>query len=117
MKNGLFETPREWWEYFYDGAQSFICGLEDIAVSIFMGIASVIAYLWKQAVRFVGSYPSFALGGFIVIAAVVWILTFVSLKARAVGAEAQRDSISWEYSQFKIKHGYEDNTLVDEYTR
>lgn len=112
MKNGIYESPREWWDNFKDGVVDFGYGLWDIIVSIVMGIVSILVYLWKQAVKLVGKYPNIALGGFIVVASVVWILTFVSLKARAVGAEAQRDSISWEYSQFKMQHGYEDTTFV-----
>lgn len=57
--------------------------------------------------RFVGNNPAVAVGGFVFIVAITWLLTFVSMRARAVGAEMQRDSIAWQYQNFKEKHGYE----------
>lgn len=112
MKNGIYESPQEWWDYFENGAKDFCFGLWDIIVSIVMGIVSLLVYLWKLTAKFIGKYPNFALGGFIVISVTVWVLTFVSLKVRAVGAEAQRDSISYEFSHFKEQHGYEDTTAT-----
>lgn len=78
-----------------------------VLTSIFFGIVSLLVWLWRSAVSLVGRFPNIALGAFIVIACLVWVLTFVSMRVRAVGAEHQRDSVSWEYSQFKESHGYE----------
>ena len=51
-------------------------------------------------VRFTGNYPNIVLGASIVVAVLVWVLTFTSMRARAVGAEHQRDSLSYELSKF-----------------
>jgi hypothetical protein len=55
----------------------------------------------------VSNNPKVTLCAFVVIAALVWLLTFVKMECRAVGAENQRDSIAWQYQDFKEKHGYE----------
>jgi hypothetical protein len=51
-------------------------------------------------VRFTGKYPNIVLGAAIVVVALVWVITFASMRARAVGAEHQRDSLSYELSKF-----------------
>lgn len=112
MGNWIFNSFKAWLESMEEGLRDFGYGLWEIVTSIILGIVSLLVYLWKQAAKFIGKYPNFALGGFIVIGSVIWILTFVSLKAKAVGAESQRDSISYEFSQFKEEHGYKDTTAT-----
>ena len=74
---------------------------------VLMGLLSLFRAMWRFMSRQVGKYPSVALGGFLVAVFLVWLLTFASMRARAVGAEEQRDSISYQYSFFKTSHGYE----------
>ena len=63
-------------------------------------------------------YPNIALGGGLVIIAVVWVLTFASMRAKTVGAEHQRDSLSYELSKYTELFGdrdssYRDKVIVD----
>lgn len=75
-----------------------------MAVSVVVGIASVFRALWLRSVRFVGCYPSISLGGFLVIVVLVWVFTFARMRARAVNAEDQRDSVSWQFTKYKEQH-------------
>ena len=89
------------------GLKKFAWGLMRIITCIILGVVSVIAWLWRCLVRFVGNNPTIAIGGFAVVLVLTWVLTFVNMRARAVGAESQRDSIAWQYQNFKEQHGYE----------
>lgn len=81
-------------------------GVAMLMVSVFGGIVSLSLALWRFLTRWVGNYPSIALGGFLVALFLVWLVTFMSMRARAVSAEAQRDSIAWKYTEFKEQHGF-----------
>ena len=107
MRKWLFETWKSWKVCFLSGVKNFLWGLARIVTCIIFGIISLLVWLWNCACRWVGRHPNVALGGFIVVAVVVWVLTFVSMRTRAVGAELQRDSIAWKYQEFKMNHGYE----------
>lgn len=108
MKNYLYESREEWSEDFICFVSRFAIGLWKTFCCLFFGIVSVVVWLWKCAVNAVERFPNIALGGFIVVTGIVWVLTFASMRAKAVGAEAERDSISWEYLHFKETHGYKD---------
>ena len=105
-KSILFQSWHQWKVCMMSGIKKFSWGFMRIITCIILGIISIFAWLWRCACRFVGKYPNIALGGFIVIAVVVWLMTFVSMRVRAVGAEHQRDSIAWQYQDFKNRHGY-----------
>ena len=107
MSNLIFESWHSWQVCFLSGVKKLCWGFGRIVTCIILGVVSVVVWLWRMACKFVGNYPNVALGTFIVIAAVVWLLTFVSMKSRAIGAEHQRDSIAWQYHNFKTTHGYE----------
>ena len=106
-KKWIFESFKEWWSFTRNGFAKFGLGLAKIVASVVLGIASVMVWLWRKCVSLVGKYPNIALGTFIVITCIVWLLTFVKMRSRAVGAESQRDQIAWQYKQFKTSHGYE----------
>ena len=106
-KSLLFDSLHQWKVCFLSGCKNFAWGLGRIITCIFFGLLSLIRAAWHAVVKLVGKYPNVALGAAIVIGVMIWVLTFVSMRVRAVGAEAQRDSISYEYSQFKSDHGYE----------
>jgi len=106
MKDLIFESWRQWKVCFVAGVNNFCWGLMRCITCIILGIVSFIVWLWKMACFFVEKNPKIALGGFIVTAILIWLLTFVSMRARAVGAENQRDAIAWQYHDFKTSHGY-----------
>ena len=106
-KSILFQTWHQWKVCMVSGLKSFGWGFARIVSCIILGIASVFAWLWKCACHWVGRNPSIALGGFIVIAIIIWFLTFACNRAKVLGLEAQRDSIAWQYDNFKSSHGYE----------
>ena len=87
--------------------KSFLLGIVRIISDILLGIVSVFVWLWKCAVRWVGKYPQIALGAFIFVLLVVTLLMWASKKATETGLTAQRDSIAWQYQNFKEQHGYE----------
>lgn len=107
MKDLLFESWHQWKVCFLAGCKNFAWGTMRIITCIILGVVSIIAWLWKMACLFVEKNAKVALAGFIVIAVLIWLLTFVSMRARAVGAENQRDQIAWQYQDFKNNHGYE----------
>ena len=88
-------------------AVHFAKGLYQFVQAVIMGLASLLCALWRFLVRLVGKYPDTALGGFVVAIFLVWLLTFMTMRAKAVGAEAQRDAVSYEFQAFKERHGYE----------
>lgn len=103
----VFKDFTEWWKYLTKAALHLGKGIARILFAVTFGLTSIVVHLWRKACGFVGKYPNIALGGFIVITGIVWLLTFVSMRSRAVGAECQRDSIAWKYKEFKEQHGYE----------
>lgn len=106
-KKILFDGWKQWKVCFMAGVEKFLWGICRIITAIILGIASVFAWLWRCICSFVSNNPKVTLCAFVVIAALVWLLTFVNMRCRAVGAENQRDSIAWQYQNFKEKHGYE----------
>lgn len=107
MKNLIFESWHSWWVCFASGWQKLAWGLCRIVTCIILGVISLIVAAWRAMVRWVGRYPNIALGAFIVVVALVWLLMFARNRATKVGLEAQRDSVAWQYQQFKEGHGYE----------
>ena len=103
----LFDSFYEWRLCVRDAAVHIARGLWMTARVLIMGLASLLRAIWRLLVRWVGSYPNIALGGFLVASLLIWMVTFMLMRARAVGAEEQRDSIAWQYIQFKEQHGYE----------
>lgn len=89
------------------GIKKFCWGGWRIVTCILLGILSILVWLWRCACRWIGRHPDIALGGFVVIAAAVWLLTFVTMRHRAVSAEDQRDHVTYEYQHFREQHGYE----------
>lgn len=103
-----FESVSSWWSCLKSAAFSLAKGVVLLLKSMILGAASLFLALWRLLSRCVGRYPSFALGAFLSLVFLVWLVTFMTMRARATGAEAQRDSISWQFSEFKEQHGYDD---------
>ena len=102
-----FISFNEWMGCVKDAALHFSNFLLLTGRFVLMGLLSLFRAVWRFMSRQVGNYPSLALGGFVATVFIVWLLTFVTMRARAVGAEEQRDSISYQYTYFKSSHGYE----------
>ena len=107
MKTFIFKSFSEWRKFLWKAVKNLLIGVINTLISLVMGIVSVLVYLWQVACRFIGRNPGISLGAFFFLMFVVWTLTFVSMRTRAIGAESQRDSICWKYQQFKETHGYE----------
>ena len=103
----LFESWHSWKVCFVSGVKKFFWGSMRMVTCIILGIVSLVVAAWRAVVRFIGLNPSISLCAFIALALLVWMLTFVQMRARAIGAECQRDAIAWQYMDFKEKHGYE----------
>lgn len=103
----IFNGFAEWRRYLLNALLHLCKGIARIVVAVSCGIVSVIVHLWNWSCRLVGRFPNVALSGFLAVVLIVWILTFASMRARAIGAESQRDSISWLYHDFLKTHGYE----------
>lgn len=82
-------------------------GFVGLTLSLFSGIISLCRAFWRFLVRCVGNYPSVSLATFLTALFLVWVVTFATMRARAVVAEDQRDSIAYQYDNFKELHGYE----------
>ena len=108
MKSSLiFESWHSWWVCFTSGWKKLGWGAGRIVTCIILGIVSLIVAAWRGAVRWVGRYPQAALGAFIVVLLIVMLAMWMSKRATENGLTAQRDSISWQYQNFKETHGYE----------
>ena len=102
-----FGSFREWGGCVKDAATHFKSGFVLIARALFVGVFSLLRALWRYLSKQVGKYPSFALGSFLVAFFMIWLLTFVCMRARAVSAEDLYNKKSYEYAVFKEQHGYE----------
>lgn len=103
----LFSSLSEWWCCVKSAAVHLVKGLYQLVQAVVMGLVSLVCALWRYLVSLVGKYPNIALGGFLVSVVIVWLITFMSMRARAVGAEAQRDAVGYEFQTFRESHGYE----------
>lgn len=81
-------------------------GIVGIITTTFIGIASIFYCLWRFLAKSISKYPNLALGAFLLVVFITWLLTFAQMRARAVGAEDRCANISWQYQDFKEKHGY-----------
>lgn len=99
-KSILFDSWHQWKVCFLSGCSKFLWGLLRIITCVILGILSIIRYLWRLFVAFVRRNPIIAIGGFVTVIIFTWLLTFVQMRSRAVGAEHQRDSLSYELSKF-----------------
>ncbi len=96
----LFDDFHQWLTCLLAGVRKFCWGIFRIVTCLIGAVLSLLRALWRRMVRFTGNYPNIVLGAAIVVVALVWVLTFASMRARAVGAEHQRDSLSYELSKF-----------------
>lgn len=107
MKDLIFTSWHSWWVCFTSGCKKFAWGLMRIVTCIILGVISLIVAAWRYVVRLVGKYPNISLTAFIFVLLVVTLLMWVSNRATENGLTAQRDSIAWQYQNFKEQHGYE----------
>ena len=110
MNKYLFDNWHQWKVCFLSGCSKAIWGIGRIITCLLFGILSIIRYLWRLFVAFVRQNPAIAIVGFIIIIILTWLLTFMQMRARTVGAEHQRDSISYELS--KYTQMYDSSTVV-----
>lgn len=107
MKSLLFENWHQWKVCMLSGCRKFGWGLMRIVTCVILGVVSLIVAAWRALVRAVGNYPTLALCAFLSALCLMWLLMFVKMRATKVGLEAQRDSVAWQYQNFKESHGYE----------
>ena len=103
----IFGSFSEWLKYLWSAAKKFGKGFARIVFALVFGVCSIFVHVWRAMVRFVGKYPAISLASFFCIVIIVYVLTFVKMRHRAVSAEDQRNLISWQFKEFKKQHGYE----------
>lgn len=96
----LFENFRQWRVCFCAGVSKMVWGICRIITAIVLGIVSILVWLWRKLIDFVGLNPKFSIITAVIAIVLVWLFTFVNMRSRAVGAEHQRDSLSYELSKF-----------------
>lgn len=96
MKSVMFDSLHQWKVCFLSGCKKFAWGLFRIVACLVFGFASVIRWLWRVLIRWVGNYPAAAV--IIALAAIlaVWVATYAGGKAKLVSAEYCRDSLRYE---------------------
>lgn len=109
----LFDNFKQWRVCFMAGVEKMLWGFCRIITCIFLGIASILVWLWREFVELVRKNPKVFIIVFTILAILIWLFTFVSMRARAVGAEHQRDSISYELSKFTQM--YDENDSIFNY--
>ena len=116
----LFDDFHQWLTCLMAGIKKLLWGTFRIVTCLIGAVLSLLRALWRRMVRFVGMYPNIALGGALVLNAVVWVLTFAHMRARAVGAESQRDSLHYELSKWTQMYGtdssYSEKVIIGEDT-
>jgi len=110
----LFDDFHQWLTCLLAGVRKFCWGIFRIVTCLIGAVLSLLRALWCRMVRFTGSYPNIVLGAAIVVVALVWVLTFASMRARVVGAEHQRDSLSYELSKFTQMYDKADEKVIVE---
>lgn len=108
----LFENFRQWRVCFSAGVSKMVWGICRIITAIVLGIVSILVWLWRKLIDFVGLNPKFSIITAVIVVVLVWLFTFVNMRARAVGAEHQRDSLSYELSKFT--QAYDENDSINE---
>lgn len=96
----LFDDFHQWLTCLLAGIKKFCWGVFRIVTCLIGAVLSLLRALWRRVVKFVGMYPNIAVSIALVVIALVWVFTFTSMRVRAVGAEHQRDSLSYELSKF-----------------
>lgn len=113
----LFDDFRQWLTCLLAGVRKFCWGIFRIVTCLIGAVLSLLRALWRRMVRFTGNYPNIVLGAAIVVVALVWVLTFASMRAKVVGAEHQRDSLSYELSKFtQMYDKAEEKVIVEDDT-
>lgn len=107
MNRILFDSFHQWKVCFISGCKSFSWGLARIISCLILGLFSIVRACWRNLIIFVSNNPKVTIISALVIVFIVWISTFTSMRAMAVGAECQRDSVSYELYMFKKNNGYE----------
>lgn len=110
----LFDDFHQWLTCLLAGVRKFCWGIFRIVTCLIGAVLSLLMALWRRMVRFTGNYPNIVLGAAIVVVALVWVLTFASMRARVVGAEHQRDSLSYELSKFTQMYDKADEKVIVE---
>lgn len=110
----LFDDFHQWLTCLLAGVRKFCWGIFRIVTCLIGAVLSLLRALWRRMVRFTGNYPNIVLGADIVVVALVWVLTFASMRARVVGAEHQRDSLSYELSKFTQMYDKADEKVIVE---
>jgi hypothetical protein len=103
----VFSSFSEWWLYLSKAATHLLKGIVRLLLAVMNGIASVLVWLWNLSVRWVARNPHIALGGFLLVLCVLYVVMSAQNRAIRVGLESQRDSIEWQFTSFKESHGYE----------
>ena len=109
----LFDDFHQWLTCLMTGIKKFLWGLVRIFTCLIGAVLSLLRALWRKMVRFVGMYPNIALGGGLVLMAIVWVLTFAPMRAKTVGSEHQRDSLFYELSKYTELFGGKDSTYME----
>ena len=103
----VFKDFTEWRRFLWRAVMHLLKGIARIIFAVVFGLWSLLVHAWRASVSWVGRYPNIALGGFIVVAVLIFVLMFARNRAKVLGLESQRDSIAWQYQAFKESHGYE----------
>lgn len=110
----LFDDFHQWLTCLLAGVRKFCWGIFRIVTCLIGAVLSLLRALWRRMVRFTGKYPNIVLGAAIVVVALVWVLTFTSMRAKVVGTEHQRDSLSYELSKFTQMYDKADEKVIVE---
>lgn len=110
----LFDDFHQWLTCLLAGVRKLCWGIFRIVTCLVGAVLSLLRALWRRMVRFTGNYPNIVLGAAIVVVALVWVLTFASMRAKVVGTEHQRDSLSYELSKFTRMYDKADEKVIVE---
>lgn len=105
MSNLLFDSWHQWKVCFREGCKKMVWGIIRIITCVILGLLSIIRWLWQFFIAFVKKNTAIAVGVFLVVILLTWLLTFMKMRVQVVGTEHQRDSLSYELSKFTQMYG------------
>lgn len=99
----LFNSFKDWKKYILSAIRNLFVGLLRILLSIVIGIASIIAYIFRTISSFARREPRAMLVIVVMLTLIgfLWMMNFVNERSMRVKAEMQRDSLSLKLDSAK----------------
>ena len=110
FKDLLFDGWQEWLAYTVDAIIGLLTFLASIFCSIFIGILSLVVYLYKRVKHLVMAYPIPTLALLCITLAVCLLFMFIHYSAKLKSCQIERDSVAYEKK--KLEQAFIGDTII-----